>query len=298
MNEGAAAEIRGDYARSAASYRDATALIHELAPGDPGRMHAWNFLATMYDALGHYTEAEGAYRRGLRAAEDLHMKASPTYALILGNLGTLYLEIGQMARSEKLLREALAISSAANPIDEVRVAAGQNCLAECLSFAGKYREADTLLTSALNVLPKYPKAWSENVAAMNNLGVVRLLQKRFTEAERLLRAALALMEQHLGPDHPMLIRTVNNLATVENRTGRREAAGESLRRAMSITEKSLGTEHPVYGALLANYATYLRQGGEKSRARALEAKSTQILQDAGRRNGIGAVVDVSALRGK
>ena len=102
----------------------------------------------------------------------------------------------------------------------------------------------------------------------------------------------------MGPDHPMLVRILNNLASLENRTGHREEAGQRLRRALDIAERRLGPEHPSYAALLANYAAFLRQGGDKSRAKELAAQSTEILKDSSRRNGLGAVVDISSLRRK
>jgi hypothetical protein len=47
-----------------------------------------------------------------------------------------------------------------------------------------------------------------------------------------------------------------------------------------------------------NYAALLRQGGDKSQAKVLETQSTQILKDSTRRNGLGAVIDVSSIRRK
>ena len=96
----------------------------------------------------------------------------------------------------------------------------------------------------------------------------------------------------------MLARTLNNLASQAARTGHREEAGQCLRRALDIAERRLGPEHPVYAAILANYAAFLREGGEKSQAKALQARSDQILKDSSRRNGIGAVIDIHSLRSK
>jgi hypothetical protein len=42
----------------------------------------------------------------------------------------------------------------------------------------------------------------------------------------------------------------------------------------------------------------LREGGEKSQAKALKARSEQILKDSSRRNGIGASIDIHSLRSK
>ncbi len=296
MQEGAAAETVGDYAVAASSYRVATEVADRFDRHDRRRAVAWNAMATMYDALGRFAEAEAAYRRALKDAAESTGKAGPDYALVLGNLGSWYVETGQRAAGEKLLRESLAIYSAADPPDELHIAVAQNGLAEVLCVDRKYKEADPLLTRALAVLEKNPRVWGETALAKNNLGVVRFLEGNYEEARRLFLEAMAMIEQRWGPEHPMLARILNNLASLENRTGHREEAGQRIRRALDIAEKRLGPDHPAYAALLANYAAFVRQGGDKARAKALEAQSAQILRDSSRRNGLGAVIDVSSLR--
>ena len=298
MSEGAVTQNAGDYARAVASYRAATEIAERFDRLNSRRMVAWNAVATIYDALGQFAEAEAAYRRALKWAAKSTGKAGPEYALVLGNLGSWYVETGQRATGEKLLREALAIYSAADPPNKLRIAVAQNGLAEVLCVARKYKEADPLLISAIAVLEKDPRAWGETALAKNNLGVVRFLEGNMEEAQRLFLQALAMVETGWGTDHPILVRILSNLASLEYRTGRHEEAGQRLRRALDIAERRLGPEHPSYAALLANYAAFLRREGDKSRAKVLQAQSTQILKDNSRRNGLGAVVDVNSLRSK
>ena len=47
---------------------------------------------------------------------------------------------------------------------------------------------------------------------LNNLGQVAKVQKRYAEAEPLIRRSLAIRENVLGPDHPDVARSLNNLA--------------------------------------------------------------------------------------
>jgi tetratricopeptide (TPR) repeat protein len=298
MDEGATAEIVGDYAKGIASYRLAAQIAEGFDRGDKRRVTTWNALANMYDALGQFVDAEAEYRRALKAAAEAGGKSSPEYALVLGNLGTSYVETGRPASGEKLMREALAIYSAADPPDPLRLAIARNALGEVLSVTGKFKEADTLFTAALPVLEKNPDAWGEAAIATNNLGVARFNLGKHEEAGQLLHQALSMMELHTGPDHPMLARTLNNLASQQARTGHPEEAGKCLRRALDIAERRLGPDHPVYAAILANYAALLREGGEKSQAKALKARSEQILKDSSRRNGIGASIDIHSLRSK
>src|SRR5437899_1422928 len=119
MEEGSAAEDAGDYAKALASYRSATEVAEHFDQNDRRRAVAWNFVSVMYDALGRFSDAEAGYRRALKAAAASTGKSSPDYALVLGNMGRMYVEIGQPATGEKLLRETLAIYSAADPPSEV-----------------------------------------------------------------------------------------------------------------------------------------------------------------------------------
>jgi len=297
MDEGTAAEAIGDYARAATAYRAATEVSERMEHGDRRRTIAWNALGTMYDALGRITEAGAAYRRALKEAEESTGKAGADYAQALANLGSSFVEAGQAAAGEKTMREALAIYRAADPPDEVRIAVMQNVLAEVLCGVRKCKGAGALLTSALPVLEKNPSVRGEAALAKNNLALVRFNEGNTEEARRLLLESLVTMETY-GHDHPMLARILGNLASLENRTGHREEAGRRLVRALDIAEKRLGTEHPTFAILLGYYAAFLRESGDKSRAKALEAQSTRILKDSNRRNGLGAIVDVRAMRSK
>lgn len=297
MGEGAAAEIAGDYAKAASAYRGAATIADRLEQ-QARRTVAWNSLGTMYDAQGRFTDAEGAYRRALRAAEVSAGKFSSEYGLILGNLASLYVEAGQAIKAEKMMRTAMAVEEAAEPRSELRTAIVRTGLGEILVMGHKFKEAEPLLTASLTYLENRPQDWGLASSALNGLGVVRVMGGNLAEAERLFRRSLAMIEQHLGTDHPMLLRTLHNLCAVTLRDGRREQASELLRRGLDIGERRLGAEHPLYGVLLGDYATYLRGTGEKSRAKEVQAHAIQIMRDSGRRNGIGAVVDVNALQGK
>jgi tetratricopeptide (TPR) repeat protein len=298
MNEGSAAEAAGDYVRAESLYRAATEIAERFDHRDRRRAVAWNSLATMYDAMGRFADAEAGYRKALHMAAESSGKSGADYGQALANLGSEYVETGQPAAGIKMLREAVAIYSAVEPPDEVRIAVAWNGLAEALCAARKYKEAGPLLTRSLEVLEKRPDAWLDVALAKNNLGVVRFFEGRREESGQLLRQGLAIMEEHLGLDHPMLVKGLKNLASVEALAGHRDGAGEKLRRALEIAERRLGPEHPIYAIVLADYAAYLGQGGDKSRAKALKAQADQIMKDSSLRNGLDARVDIRSLRDK
>jgi tetratricopeptide (TPR) repeat protein len=298
MKAGIDADQAGDYVRSATLYREAIGASERLGPTDERGAYAWNALAKTQDVLGNYAAAERGYRRALKAAEDSRGRASIVYAITLQNLSILYAETGQASRGERLAREALSIAAALDPIDRAGLAMAQSCLATIAGVLGKHEEAIGLVRAALPVLEKDPNAWTQTVAALNTIAVSLYMEGEAMEPERLLQRALATAEGHAGVNHPMLPRILMNLAAIALHSGRPEEAGARLSRAMEIAVARLGPEHPAYGTLLAGYAVYLRQVGEKSRAREMEARSSQILRESGRRNGLGAVIDVTALRRK
>ena len=61
------------------------------------------------------------------------------------------------------------------------------------------------------------KALADASVAWSDLGVVRMFQGKYAEAQRLLEQSLATLETHRGPNHPILLRTLNNLAAVLHR---------------------------------------------------------------------------------
>ena len=109
MDEGAIAEIAGDYPRRRLYTGPPLEAAERFDRLDQRRAVSWNALATMYDALGRFAEAEAAYRRALKAAAESTGKSGAEYALVLGNFGSVYVETGHIATGEKLLRQSLAI---------------------------------------------------------------------------------------------------------------------------------------------------------------------------------------------
>lgn len=293
---GSAAENAGDFAAALGHYREASALAETFDRSDPRRLYAFNAQGLMYDALGRFADSENAYRRALAAMDALPFASAVDRGVLLANLGNVCLETGQEARAEKLLRESMALHLSVDPPNEVRLAVARNSLAELLLSRGRLEESAALVEASLSALKDLPEAATEIGIANNNLGAVRLYQGRHAEAVVLLERSLTTLEAVRGPSHPILLRTLHNLAVARQRNGQRRSAGDVWRRAVELGASRLGLEHPLYGEILKNYAAYLHETGDKAGGKALAARATAILRDHQRRNGLGSVVDVSALQ--
>jgi nephrocystin-3 len=80
----------------------------------------------------------------------------------------------------------------------------------------------------------------------------------YSEAEPLMRRALAIDERSLGSDHPKVATRLNNLASLLQDTNRLEEASSLLRRALVINEQSYGSDDPIVATVLNNLALLLK----------------------------------------
>jgi hypothetical protein len=79
---------------------------------------------------------------------------------------------------------------------------------------------------------------------MNQLGLLLFQKTVYSQAEPLMRRALALDEKALGEEHPKVAIRLNNLASLLQATNRLSAAEPLMRRALAIVEASLPEHHP------------------------------------------------------
>jgi tetratricopeptide (TPR) repeat protein len=102
------------------------------------------------------------------------------------------------------------------------------------------------------------------VGLMSQLGVLLHSKARYSDAEPLLRRALAIDEASYGPDHPEVAIRLNSLAALLRATNRQSEAEPLYRRALAIDEASYGPDHPDVARDLDNLAALLRATNRQS----------------------------------
>ena len=99
---------------------------------------------------------------------------------------------------------------------------------------------------------------------MNQLAILLLTKALHSEAEPLMRRALAIDEQSFGKDHPDVARDLNNLAQLLQATNRLAEAEPLMRRGLEIllhfTRRS-GHENPNLRPVTENYIYILKSMG-------------------------------------
>lgn len=95
---------------------------------------------------------------------------------------------------------------------------------------------------------------------LNKFGEYLLTRAQFSQAEPMMRRALAIDEQSYGPEHPYVAIRLNNLAQLLQATNRLAFAEPLLRRSVSIFSvfgRHTGHQHPSLSTVIGNYRSLL-----------------------------------------
>ena len=111
---------------------------------------------------------------------------------------------------------------------------------------------------------------------MNQLALLLHARALHSDAEPLMRRALAIDEQSYGADHPEVARDLNNLAVLLHATNRLGEAEPLLRRALAIAARSLVGDHPIVAAALNNLGQLLQDTNRLEEAEPLMRRALVI----------------------
>jgi tetratricopeptide (TPR) repeat protein len=139
----------------------------------------------------------------------------------------------------------------------------------------RWREAESQLTTARDEA----EALSDPPTlayALNNLAALLEATNRLSEAEPLMRRALAINEQSYGAEHPNVASCLNNLAQLLQATNRLSEAEPLMRRALAIDKQSYGAEHPNVAVRLNNLAQLLQDTNRLAEAEPLMRRALAI----------------------
>ncbi len=165
-------------------------------------------LANILFAEGKLPEAETMMRDALPIQKKSLGNDHPAIASSLGNLGRVLLEEKKFADAESVDRETLAMRRKLLGNSHPGVATAINNLAYVLRVEGKLDEVEPLQRESLDIRKKLlgttppfqPSALDDIGVAYTQLTLTMLTEKKFVEAEPVIREWIALAEQQ-RPDH-------------------------------------------------------------------------------------------------
>ncbi len=217
-------------------YKRALAILEHLRPADdPQLAELRNHIGWMHRSLGDADRADQLYNQALAA---LQMRDDPESlrrrASVLHNLATLRHDRGRFDEALLLHDQALAIRRALNGNDP-KTALSLNNRGWLLAEMGRLDEADAMLCEALQIRRTTLAADHPDIATTLALQahVLRCRGDHSAARDRY-RAALAMREGRLGPQHPRNASILNELGELELISGNLDAATAHFTRARQL----------------------------------------------------------------
>ncbi|MEU0483513.1 tetratricopeptide repeat protein [Streptosporangium sp. NPDC006013] len=235
--------------------------------GDPEiRLRVTVDRADLLRARGRYGDADVMLRNALVLAEESCGPDSLAVVRVCNSLGVLHKYTGRFDESERSYQRALKIVEALHGADHPYLADINHNLGGLNHARGTHALGEPFARRAVEIRrlvhgPAHPEVSGDQVALA---AILRELGEE--EAERLLREALAVFEEHFGPEHYEVASTLNNLAAFQYTRGDLEAAEATYRKVLTIKEELLGENHPELAVALNNLAATLRGSGRPKEA--------------------------------
>jgi tetratricopeptide (TPR) repeat protein len=225
----------------------------------------WALIASEYQDLAKFTEAETAYTHALALFEH-DSQAQETYAVTLGNLGSLYGMTGRLDVAENCRKRSLIIlEKLGNPL---QVARAQAWLADGYLAMGKNKLAERYSSQAIHAMATLPQATEENrSSAMVTFAYAACQNGHCDDALRTANLAMQIVSKNFDANSFASGQTHIALGFVEQRTGDRIDAEQDLREGVRILRLDLPATHPLLTHALTLYRDFLMQNHREAEAR-------------------------------
>ncbi|MGH8003478.1 MAG: tetratricopeptide repeat protein, partial [Limisphaerales bacterium] len=138
----------------------------------------------------------------------------------------------------------------------------------------KYAVAESLTQRAVKMLVRFKNLYPlETANYQNSWGTFCHLQGKFAQAETLFQSALALREKNLGPNDPIVIKTLDNLAEARKNQKKYEGLDSLYERMVTVMEKNSGAGNPAVAAKLESIARFYESIGQAATAKKWTARA-------------------------
>jgi serine/threonine-protein kinase len=239
-----------------------------------------NYLALLLERKGAYPEAKTL----LREAADIDGRTrgidSPDYARTLHNLGSAYLDSGDLKNAEIKLREALAIRRKVLGNNHPDLFYGLNNLSLVLLTKGDWAGSEQLAREALALTQRVLAPEHPQIAAAHN-GLARVLeaQGKFAEAEQQYQEALDVMRSARQSGGWIASQINMNLGILELDRGRYAEAENRSRQSLENFRKLGGDDTPLYSNALIEVGEVRLLQGDAAGAEPLLRQALKIRQE-------------------
>lgn len=236
-----------------------------MPPLQAGRI--WSHLATLYQDAGKYGESQIAYEHAMRLLS-MAPVSQPDLAVAVDNLGTLYMETGNVREAEQAELKALKIRETAGLKSEVP----KSWYHLATLYLREHRAAKSkqFAQRAVDAFTQDPKAVPEDtIGSLLVLASSDCQSHRYGDAIAQFGIALPLTIRTYGSEHYPSGINLFLLGYAQWKNGDLASAEGLMERGYDIVGKEIGW-HPAYLYFMAQYAHFLRDEHKRKEAQAVE----------------------------
>jgi len=266
-----AARTTYDNDRAIRLYDRALACIADPRADDvASRIHLWHDLGSVYELIGDFEAALGAFERMLRLSWVVASKAKAAVAFnkmgrVWRRKGDLKLALEYLERGHELFKSAADARGIAGSLDDI---------GKVLHLLGRYDEAFAKITEALSRRGRGGDKRSI-AASLSNLGNVQQDRGQFEAARNCHREALQLRQE--AGDRLGVIVSQNNGAVLSYLLGDHAAARAGWTAALAQAEE-IGAL-PTSAMVLCNLGELALAEGKLEEARSRLEDALEIIED-------------------
>ena len=191
----------------------------------------------------------------------LYPRDSISYATILLNMGTNYIEMEAYEKARQVFNEAMEICEKTKDKSVVYASIANN-LAVLNMKTGNYQEALSYQLKNLTSICESDGSSVKTAISIMNLADVYKAMEDYEKALLLLNFVMKFIEKKLGENHPIYSNILNNLADLYFRLGKEKEALELFEKSKDILEKTFGRQSGNYKRVVANI-DYIKNSGLK-----------------------------------
>ncbi len=266
---------------TAGNYDEAITLITNLIEETKDRgetpelVNLYNALGILKRDLGLFDEAFREYETALRLSE--RFDDQPSMSVILNNMGSLCITMGNYSDAESLINKALEIDQEVFGSDHPVYSSHLSNLATVFQETERYEEALELFQKVREI-DRYTLGENHPNEATNlsNMGLVYSSLGELSLAKDLLERALEIDLSNYGENHTIILTRLSNLAYVTINLGQFDEGIGLQERALNISMSILGEQHPQHATLLNNLAIMYFNRGDRDKAISSLEKSIDL----------------------
>jgi nephrocystin-3 len=227
-NLGLLLEAKGDYKKAERYLRRAYAISEKsLGKNHPDTANRLNNLASALIELDRRSEAIPLFLRALSIFQRVLGPEHPTTLACADNVGFVYEEDNQDEKAEKVYKEVIGGVKSSSGLINKNLMRIHMSLGDLMKRQYRISEADKELSKAVTIAEKI-----EFGGPFFTLAELRIEQKQFDEAAKLLRRCLEIRRKRLDPTDEVIAETIQKLVEVYRLMGKDAEAEKALRQVL------------------------------------------------------------------